>query len=198
MLALLAGAGGSALLELLWRPRRDRRRAAALLLAEVALNTELVLLQAHARQRNPYGILADFNMSTIAWQAGADLVTELPVRLLRQLVILYNQYERLNRNVAAFAESLDTYSKAEAGSPAYTDADTMCARILDVFNTGLDATLKRGQELLPQLADLAKLKETNEENANFPNYGQVASDVMQARKQHLEAMLRARKREDNS
>ena len=48
-LALLAGAGGSALLELLWRPRRDRRRAAAIIVAEVALNTELLLLQAHAR-----------------------------------------------------------------------------------------------------------------------------------------------------
>jgi hypothetical protein len=46
ILAVLAGAGGSALLELLWKPRRDRRRAASLLIAEVAMNTELLLLQA--------------------------------------------------------------------------------------------------------------------------------------------------------
>lgn len=91
LLALLAGAGGSALLELIWKPRRDRRRAASLLVAEVAMNTELLLLQAHARFKNPTGIPADLRLATIGWEAAGELVSELPTQLLRKLVILYSQ-----------------------------------------------------------------------------------------------------------
>lgn len=193
LLALLAGAGGSVLLELLWRPRRDRRRAAGLLTAEVALNTELLLLQAHARQANRFGIPADLRMSVMGWHSVATLVSELPFAETRALIHIYNQYDALNRQVEAFGVALDTHKAAPAGSSEYSDSETMVLRILDVFNTGLDATLSNGQRLIPGLAKLAGIKETAEEKAKLPNYSDVAAEHMAMRKAHVEA-LRAQKR----
>jgi uncharacterized membrane protein YccC len=193
LLALLAGAGGSVLLELLWRPRRDRRRAAGLLAAEVALNTELLLLQAHARQADRFGIPADLRMSVMGWHAVAELVSELPFAETRELIHIYNQYDALNRQVAAYGVALAEHKAAAAGSSEYRDSETMVLRILDVFNTGLDATLANGQALIPGLAKLAGVKETAEEKARIPNYSEVAAEHMAMRKAHLEA-LRAEKR----
>jgi len=188
LLALLAGAGGSALLEVLWRPWRDRRRAASLLTAEIMMNTQLLLLQAHARQHNPRGVPADFRMSTIAWDAATNLVSELPQTLLRKIVILYGQYDAINRNVAAFGVALDDYKAATAGTGAARDAETMVIRILDVFNTGLDATLKRGQEVLPEIAAVGSIEDTDSEKAQIRNYSDIAAEHMAMRQQHLEAL----------
>ena len=181
VLALLAGAGGSALLELLWRPRRDRRRAASLLLAEVALNTELLLLQAHARMKNPLGIPSDFLMSTIAWDAASGLVSELPPKDVRALVQLYAKYGALNRHVEQFDAHLEALEAASPGTKAYEDAATFVARTIDVFNTGLDSTLADGQSLLPNLIKLAEVKETPEEKAQKTDYERLAREHMDKR-----------------
>ncbi len=152
------------------------------------MNTELLLLQAHARQLNPRGVPSDFKMSTIAWDAASDLVSELPSRLIRKIVLLYGQYDATNRNVASFAVALTEFKSAKIASSSARDAETMVLRIIDVFNTGLDATLARGQEVLPELATLAKLNETDAEKANTPNYEQIAVEHMLTRQQHLEAL----------
>lgn len=157
------------------------------------MNTELLLLQSHARTHSPKGIPGDFKMSSIAWEASAALISELPPRLVRNLVLLYGQYDALNRNVASFGDALDRYKDPTFGSIVGVEGETMLLRIIDVFNTGLDATLARGQDLLPQLADQAGIKETDAEKANIPNYQQVAAEHMQMRKQHVEA-LRAQSR----
>jgi hypothetical protein len=196
LLAMLAGAGGSVLLELLWRPRRDRQRAAGLLTAEVALNTELLLLQAHARQADRFGIPADLRMSVMGWHAVAALVSELPFAENRALIHIYNQYDALNRQVEAYGIALAKHKAASAGSSEYRDSETMVLRILDVFNTGLDATLANGQRLIPGLAELAGIKETAEEKAKIPNYSDVAAEHMAMRKAHVEA-LREQKRGGN-
>lgn len=188
LLAVLAGAGGSALLELLWRPRRDSRRAAAMLTAEVVLNTELLILQAHARTKEQMSIPSDLRMSVIAWNAVAPLVSELPTGTVRQLVKLYNQYEALNRHIESFGEALDRYKNAEAGTPECADAETMVLRILDVFNTGLDATLGNGQALLLPLAELGGIKETEEQKAEMPNYADITAEHLAKRHAHVEAL----------
>lgn len=195
ILAVIAGAGGSALLELLWKPRRDRRRAASLIVAEVAMNTQLLMLQAHARFANPGGIPADIRLSTIGWEAAGALVSELPIKLLRDLVLLYNQYRSLNLQVAAFAESLRDRDSAEVASQERENAEMMLASIIDVFNTGIDSTIARGQELLSELADLALIKETDEEKQEVIDYaGKVASLI--AERQTRIAAFRRRFRKE--
>lgn len=198
LLALLAGAGGSALLELLWRPRRDRRRAASLLTAEIMMNTQLLLLQAHIRQQYPRVVPADFKMSTIAWNAAANLVSELPQRLLRKIVILYGQYDALNRNVVAFGVALDERKAALVGTDAARDADTMVIRILDVFNTGLDATLKRSQEVLPEIAEVASIRDSKAEKAQITDYANIAAKHIAMRQQHSDALRAQSKRKSES
>lgn len=53
VIAVLSGAGGSALLELIWKPRRDRRAAAALLYAEILQNSQMVLFWSELRKNTP-------------------------------------------------------------------------------------------------------------------------------------------------
>ena len=182
-------------MELLWRPRRDKKRAAALICAEVALNTEILLLQAHAREVNPRGIPSDLRMSTIAWDAASGIVSELPHNTVRGLVQLYNKYRALNLHIEGFGEHLAALKKSAPGSKAYADAETMVARIIDVFNSGLDSTLSSGQEMLPELVTLAGIKETSEEKAKVPNYRDVALEHMAKRAAGTEA-IKARDRND--
>ena len=87
LLAIISGAGGSALLDLFWKPRQERRKAAAILMADVLLNTELLLLQAHARVKNPKRIPDDFNMSLIGWDATSESLRELPAGLIKGSLI---------------------------------------------------------------------------------------------------------------
>ena len=117
-------------MELLWRPRRDKRRAAGLIVTEVALNTELLLLQAHAREANRRGIPSDLRLSTIAWDAASGIVSELPHKTVRGLVQLYNKYSALNLHVEGFGEHLAALKEAAPGSKDYSDAETMVARII--------------------------------------------------------------------
>lgn len=189
-LAILAGAGGSALLELLWRPRRDRRRAASLLLAEVAMNTELLLLQAHARFDNPTGIPTNIRLSTIAWKAAGELVSELPTALLRKIVLLYNQYDSLNYYVQSFAEALQERDATTANSTGRASAETMLAMIVDGFNIGIDAAIARGQEVLPDLVDLALVRESEDAKQETIDYAARAAQAIAERNARVAAFKR--------
>ena len=183
LLAILAGAGGSALLELLWKPRRDRRRAATLLLAEVALNTELLLLHAHARNSAPRQIPADLRMSTMAWSATAPLVSELPAKLVRKLVILYNRYDSLNRQIELFSDAVR--ERTTTSGSAKINAELMVVATLNAFNTGVDAAIDQGKELLRELVDVAGWKENSAERAQVVDYAQVAAKHMRMRQDQL-------------
>ena len=194
VLALMAGAGGSALLELLWRPRRDCRRASALLLAEVALNTELLILQAFAREKNLLGIPSDFRMSTIAWDAASGLVSELPPKAIRALVQLYAKYRALNLRVEEFGHLLTVLEASAPGTKAHADAETMVARTIDVFNTGLDSTLVDGQLLLPTLQNLSAIKESAAEKSHPAELQRIAHDHMDKRAVATDAVKMAARR----
>lgn len=188
LLAVLSGAGGSALLELFWKPRRDRLKAATLLVAEVAFNTELLLLQAHARLKNPKSVPADFALSTLSWGAAGDLVSELPVKMLRELVLLYNQFESLNRHVGAFGQYLREFESLPVGSAARAKAELQVLSTIDVFNTGIDSTIDNAQALLPQLARLAQVKET-QPDAPLDLESRVAKMIAE-RQERLQALLK--------
>jgi hypothetical protein len=188
ILALLAGAGGSALLELFWKPRRDRRRAATLVLSEVAFNTELLLLQAHARFKNRQAIPADFALSTMGWDAAGDLVSELPVKMLRELVLLYNQFQSLNRHVSAFGDYLREFESQPKGSAERAKADIQVMSTIDVFNTGIDSTISNAQALLPELAKVAKHKD--EKVAEAPDYEGRVAKLIGERQERLQGLLK--------
>ena len=149
LLAIISGVGGSALLELFWKPRQERRKAAAILMADILLNTELLLLQAHARVKNPKRIPDDFNISLIGWDASSESLREFPTGLIKSLVLLYNRYRYLNATAQNFGKSLDQYE-------SLPDADLRKQRLqrnldvyIDVFNTSLDKAIENGKTILP-------------------------------------------------
>jgi hypothetical protein len=186
-LAILAGAGGSALLELLWKPRRDKRRAATLLLSEIALNTELLLLHAHVRQTEPGRIPADLRMSVMAWNATADLVSELPGKIIRDLVVLYNRYDSLNRQVLLFGEAVGERMHAQTQTQR-NNADEMAKHTLNAFNSGVDVAIDHGQTLLRQLIPLAEWKESAAEKAKVIDYSKRAADFTKMRQEQLKKL----------
>ena len=182
LLSVLAGAGGSVLLELLWRPRRDRRRAASLVLTEVAFNTQLCLLQTHARTMGSSLVPADFSMSTMAWDAAGNLLSELPTALLRELILVYNQYRSLNDHVKAFADAINVHDAADRGTDLWLKKTQQMKVTIDVFNSGVDATIRNGQKLLPQLTILAGFKETDK---SVPDLAGDVARVIGDRQQRL-------------
>ena len=166
VLAIISGAGGSALLELYWKPRRDRRKAAALLLSEVLLNTDLALLQAHFREKFTRKIPGDVSFSHLAWDATTDLLRELPADLLKQILLLYVRYEQLNSYVQEYGKTLDELQAAQAANNAHRE--TMLKghlnSIIDAFNTALDKVIETAKDpILPQLLKLSGIKEMKTE-----------------------------------
>jgi hypothetical protein len=165
-LALLSGAGGAALLDLYYKPRRDCKKAATLLLAEILINTELLLLQAHARAKNPRGIPGDFKMSTLAWDTAAPVLAELPAPVLKSALVLYNRYHYLNNCVALYKDALADIERHPPGPHGGTGVDARAKAerqadlVLDVFNTGIDAAIDHAKELTPLVFALAKIDPT--------------------------------------
>lgn len=157
-LALISGAGGSALLEMFWRPRRDQKKAATLLLAEILLDTELLFMQAHARFKNPKNIPGDFHMSTLAWDTAASAIVELPPEVLKSALLLYNRYRDMNANVAQFATAVENVERTASGSAERKRAERQADVIIDVFNTSIDSAIDHAKQFTPTLFKLAKIK----------------------------------------
>ncbi|MBL8989743.1 MAG: hypothetical protein JNJ80_25965 [Gemmatimonadetes bacterium] len=187
-LAILSGAGGSAILELWWKPRRDRRKAAGLLLADVLLNTDLLLLQAHARFKNPRSIPADFQMSVMGWDSAAQVLSELDPELLKSLVLLYNRYRYLNRCVELYAEALREQDAMPKTDPRYPRVQRHLEITIDVFNTAIDNTIDDGKKILPRLLAGAGIKEPKTKPTEVRNYQDLVDKLIAEREGRLRGL----------
>jgi hypothetical protein len=110
--SLFGGAGGALLLDLWWKPRRARQRAAVLLHAEIEANSKSI------RERLPksgqtVGMHPDLLLPTIAWEAVSTDVSEFPVNLADQVVRLYHLYAEIIQYHELLSESLEEYSDVE-------------------------------------------------------------------------------------
>ena len=158
LIGLLSGAGGSVILEVLWRPSRSRRRAAALVHSDLIINAQLVLAHAELRKSAPRKVPQDLILSRLGFDTAEGLVAELPPELLRKLVGYYNLVNDLNRNVGFYADALDLLEGLDSGSERRKNQQRYLNSIIDVWNTGLDNLHKRALVLLPELERLAKIK----------------------------------------
>jgi hypothetical protein len=190
LLAILSGAGGSALLELYYKPRRDQRRAAKLLLTEVLMNTDYGLLQAHARWKAPKKLPGDFVFSTLAWDAAAEQVSEVPTELLKPLIILYNRYQHCNHAVAMYGDSVKQLKALPPGvSPRRTELEAFLDSTVDVFNTGLDHAIDDGRKVLPELLRLAGIRERGKGKTATRDYQKVVDAHYAERAARLKSLL---------
>ena len=187
-LAMLSGAGGSALLELIWKPRRDRRKVAGTLLGEILGNTELALLWAHARQKNPKQIPADLSFSNIGWQAASGLISELPPDLIKDVLLMYRRYEHLNFCIAEYGKTFEELQAVEKGSPREATVRRHLDTTIDVFNTGIDTAFEQGKTLAGKLLHVAGIKERVDPSTPVRNYDKVVEELLGERARRLDAL----------
>jgi hypothetical protein len=185
LLAIISGAGGSALLELFWKPRQERRKTAAILMADILLNTELLLLQAHARVKNPKRIPDDFNMSLIGWDSASGLLRELPAELIKSLVFLYNRYRYLNATAQNFGQSLNQYESLPDADPRKLKLQRNLDVYIDVFNMSLDKAIEDGKTILPKLLALSGVKERAEAGAKLRDYEKEVEKLLADREERI-------------
>lgn len=188
LLAIVSGAGGSALLEIYWKPKRDRQRAAAIFLAEILLNTDLLLLQAHARVKSPRKIPSDFEMSLIGWGAAVEVLRELSPDLLKSLVRLYARYHHLNQRVRDYASAFSELQSLPPDASRVPILKQHLNAVIDVFNTGVDKSIDDGKLVLPQLLGLAKIKKSKEAKAKVRDYAKDVESFLAEREQRLESL----------
>jgi hypothetical protein len=166
LLALFGGAAGSALLELWWKPRRTRRRVAALLAEEVNLNAQMCVLHTHLRQRAPGHISPDFQLSHLAFDAVAQEIGELPPEAAGQVILTYHRFDHLRRLREMFSERYRRWRDAEStGQGNLEKLKHSTVNALDAFNVNLDTTLKEAQAALALLRPIAPKRKWREVSA---------------------------------
>lgn len=184
-LAILSGAGGSALLELIWKPRRDKRRVAGTLLGEILVNTELAIFWVHARQKKPRSIPSDLHFSLIGWHAVGTLVSELHPDLVKSILLLYRRYEHLDFCVAEYGRVLDEIQRLEPGSKRETYLKGQIDSTIDVFNTSVDTVFDQGKTLAGKLLPIAGLKNNDEAPAPARDYGADVDKLLAERAERI-------------
>ena len=189
LLAVLSGAGGSALLELYYKPRRDRKRAASMLLAEILCNTELALLQTRVRKSAPRSIAADFSFSRIGWDAAAPTVNELPPDVVKQIVLLYVRYKSCNEAVRIHRDYLDELNALPKKSPGReAELNKVLDSTIDAFNVGLDKAIGIGKLVLPELVKHAQIKVKKNTAQPLRDYDKVVESFLSERRTRLDAL----------
>jgi hypothetical protein len=187
LLAILSGAGGSALLELYYKPRRDRRKAATLLAAEIGLNAELIQLQAQLRKTKPRQIGRDFSLSTAAWTASLGVVAELPPHLVKKLLVHYARVDNINESVTLYAEAVTELEALAGDSPRAGKLKVYINSIIDVFNTGLNSAFDDAKALLPDLIKVAKIPSKYRKESTT-DYEASVRQLVAEREQRLRAL----------
>lgn len=189
LIAIISGAGGSALLELYWKPRRDRRRAAALIHADIILNMQMILFHAELRKNAPRKIPQDLKLSRLGYDTAGEMVSELPTDLLRPVVLLYNRIDDLNRNVDLYSKALDEFDTLDPSSPRREKLQHYMNSIIDVFNTGMDKAWDTCKLVGGQIEKLARIKvDKNEPRRDFSAEAKTLLRERQLRIQALAAM----------
>jgi len=156
-LAIASGAGGSALLELYYKPRRDCRKAATLLAGELSLNGELILFMREFHKVKPKQIPRDVCFSTVAWQLASTMIAELPAGMLKRVLLLYSRFDDLNEAVTHYGETWKELQVLPDGSPRLPLLTRQLDTIVDAFRMSLDNALDDIRALQPELLRVAKI-----------------------------------------
>lgn len=188
LIAIASGAGGSALLELYWKPRRDRKRLAAVLYAEILQNAQFILLWTHVRHQQPRTIPADFHLSRIGFDSTSELLRELSPVQLKRVLLLYNRFQAANRQVAAYAEALDEFEALKRSGEDTAKVERHMDTILDTFNTGLDKAFEQSKEVVEEVMRLGGIREKVDPEEPPPDYRARVQQHMAHRRRRLEAL----------
>lgn len=159
---------------LLYKPRRDRKRLASVLYAEILQNAQVILVWSHARQDRPKSVPGDFRLPAMGFEATADLLRYLPTKVMQKVLLLYGQYSAANEAVAVFGEAFEQFQAQKAAGQDTTKIRRHMDTIIDTFNTGLDRAFERSKEVLPEIMVLGGITEEIDPDQLPPDYEELA------------------------
>lgn len=188
-LALLAGAGGSALLELIWRPRRIKRRVARLLAAEIAMNTQLVALTAAMMKVQPPKMGPGFRVSMLVWDAARESVTELPDAELREVIALYGSYHEINRDAETIDALMDSAEGLEPNSSRRVLIQRQLIEVTGVLYDSVVRARDRGRGLITALRATSGQRGPDPSVKSDAEYEVIAQKLFEKRTADLKAAL---------
>jgi len=139
-MSLFGGAGGALLLDLWWKPRYAKKRAAVLLSAEVQKNRDLIedrLPKIDGRTR----IWRDFILPRIALDATIADLGHFPVPVAQAVVCLYHDYARILRTYDLQVEAFnDTIGPGEPDERLTKNFEQSSLALLQVMTRGVQAS----------------------------------------------------------
>lgn len=146
---LFGGVGAILAWELFVRPLVQGRAIAEVLSAEVSFNLEYLTAAGLVARSN--SIPMDFALSTSVFDSVIDRVGDLPPNLVGEVVFLYRYFTDLNKQPAAFAETLREYRTHQAGSAHQQAAERELRGLIAVFNQNIQKATARIQLVQPLL-----------------------------------------------
>jgi hypothetical protein len=151
VLSLLSGAGGALILDVWWKPRHARRRAAVLLRAEIQKNRDLIE-DALPRGGDRIVIRRDLILPHIALDATIGDLGHFPIDIAEATVSLYHDYARILRAYELQVEAFnDTIGPGEPDDRKRDNFRATSMVLLQLMTRGLRAS----DGVLAQLEDQA-------------------------------------------
>jgi hypothetical protein len=154
---LFGWAGATLLWEAVLKPARERRSLSHVLADEVAVNLQIAAMQQEYVQRNPKGIPADFAFVTVGFSALAGRLSELPTKLVGDVIVFYAALTEANKIPDRFGALVDERKGLGPPGPGsrgrlrHDQLEAELDRVLVIFNGAINATVDRANALLPRL-----------------------------------------------
>lgn len=156
LLGLFGGAGATLLWELWLKPRRERKQVARALSAEVSLNLRHLVAMSSVGMQTNRAIPADFELSTLMFEAIADRVGELPLPVLSRLIPLYNRFRYLNRAATEYGALIDKRDAHVDKGAKFLSLASEVNAANEAFYRTLETTIERADALNGDLYRVAE------------------------------------------
>lgn len=186
VLALFGGMGGTSLWEGLVGPWRTNRRVARAIAAETSMN--LQLMAGHLAAASPKRIPSDFAVSRMAFDALAPEIGQLPPQAFREVMLLYNRIDYLNKLVGLFGEILDRY-RAETDPTIKKEIKKELDSAIEAFYRLLDAGIDNGNQLQKHLYQIGESWRFRREPFQTESMGEIDNrvrELLARRRRNLE------------
>jgi hypothetical protein len=153
LLGLFGGAGATLLWELLLKPLRERRSVAEVLAAEVSLNLQLLAAaKLHAR---PDKVPPDFELSTMAFDAIAEKMGELPPQTVAEVLFVYRYFKQLSSLPKSYSQFVSDLRATPVEAPYRATVEQELRACVAVFNSYVEKAIIRVNITQPLLLNVA-------------------------------------------
>jgi hypothetical protein len=153
LLGLFGGAGATLLWEVLLKPLRERRSVAEVLAAEISLNLQLLgAVKLYAR---PDKVPPDSELSTMAFDAIAEKVGELPPQTVAEVIFVYRYFKQLSSLPKYYSQFITDLRSTPSDAPHRATIEQEIRGCVAVFNSHVEKAIVRINITQPLLLKVA-------------------------------------------